>query len=405
MIPVRWRVFVGGEELAGKAFSGAVHWGRDTVDDQPAGAVASVVVSDPDGTIAAAATVTAPMDLYAVVGGYEFQRFAGSVVDVSVDHAAGETTIVGADELGRLSRTFVGDEPWPQESDGDRVGRILTLAGVDLQAAGPWNAQTGTWQQAPDTWRVARVPNVDGGTVQILARDVDRKPVLGLLHDTANDAAGVVWADQHGIVQYRDALHRPAATERDIPAGMFDTAAVFQRGTGGMVNRLGVKYGEPESVVTVQDDASIATYGMFAWERNTELAVAAEVDSLARQVVAWRRVPRWTTPVLVCDTAHVGDADSLGWLLGAGVGAAFRLVGVGAPNPGGESSAGLVLEGGTDSFTGERLSLTLACSNLRQTAPPVTWAQVPPGDTWASIDQQVQWFDADDLYPPMAEVA
>lgn len=84
-------------------------------------------------------------------------RFAGSVTDMSVswemryDPDANETTVLpvarvmAAGPLADLGRRFMGDAPWPQESDGARAARILAGAAGRIQ---DW-AYAGT---APDGW-------------------------------------------------------------------------------------------------------------------------------------------------------------------------------------------------------------------------------------------------------------
>ena len=406
MLPVRFRIVVAGVDVAPVGLSGAIHWGRDGVDSQPAGAVATVTIEDVDGTVARAAEVLAPFDVYVTAAGVERRRFAGTVTDCTVDHAAGETTIVASDELGRLARTYIGDEPWPAELDGARVERILTLAGVDMAGAGPWQAQSGTWQSASGTWRVARAPNVDAGAVTITPRDVDRKSVLELAQQTAADAWSVLFTDRAGLVNYRDSAHRPGSAERTLPAGVFDTEATFTRGTAGMTNRVRYGWGtsDPQDVVTVLDQPSIDRYGVFDAQRGTQLAVQSEADSLARRLVAVRRTPRWSAPALMFDTAALDpDADDLAdvaWLLDAGCQSAFAVTGIAPPDPSFGGTAYLVVEGGVDTLDGNRLVVEFGCSSLRMVAPPTTWDDVPAGDRWADIPADVAWLDVDDYYAP-----
>ena len=398
---VTYRVTVGTQDLACDGLEGAVGWGRDSVDDQPAGSVCQVTVMDPFANTASSVDVGTPLEVSAVVAGVESRRFAGTLVDISVDHAAGTTTLVGTDQLGSLARVKVGDEPWPAELDGARIERILDLAGVDLDGAGPWTDAVGSWAAAVGTWRIARVPHVDGGTVTMLPRDVDRKSVLELLTQTATDAAGVFWVDRGGIFHYQDADHRPREPETTIDACVFVDDAVFTKGTAGMVNRLVLRYGDPEASVTVEDGTSSERYGLFDVSRTTDLQNGTDADAIARKIVSWRRLPRWSAPALVFDSAStLGDPDDVGWVLSATTSSPFALTGIAEPLPAGGETSYLVVEGGRDRFEGGRLQVDLVCSSLFQTRPATVWADVPAGDTWATVDQSATWLDADMLYPP-----
>lgn len=411
MLAVRFRVVVGGVDIAPVGLHGVIHWGRDRVDEQPSGATASVTVLDPAGTLARAAAVLEPVDVYVIAQGVERRRFAGTVVDCTVDHEAGETTVVASDELARLARTYVGDEPWPAELDGDRVTRILELAGVDMAGAGPWSALVGSWSAQAETWREMRAPLVDSGTVTVTARDVDRRGVLELIQDVAGDAWGVVFTDRAGLVNYRDAAHRPSATERTLPAGVFDTGATFTRGTAGMANRVRYSYGDadPQPVVTLEDAESIARFGVFDHQRSTQLLLLSDAETLARRVLSVRREPRWSAPALLFDTVSLdADADDpadIAWLLDAGCQSCFAVTGIAPPDPSAGGSASLVVEGGTDTLEGGRLVVEFACSSLRLSAPPLTWAGIDPAVRWLDIPPDIAWLDMDDYFAPMGAAA
>ena len=87
-------------------------------------------------------------------------------------------TVTAAGPLAALGVRKVGDEPWPQEIGLARAERILTLAEV------PW-ATDGV---------------VD---VQVLPRDVDAQPALGVLQDLAGETSAAVFDVPHGEVIYQ----------------------------------------------------------------------------------------------------------------------------------------------------------------------------------------------------------
>lgn len=402
---VTYRILHNGADVACAALDGAVSWGRDDTDTQPDAATARVTFDDPNAVTAAAVTVGDRWQIVARVAGAELPRFTGTVVDVTVDHAEQRTTVTAADELAALGRRRIGDEPWPAELDGARIARILTLADVDQDARGAWadQAGAGSWAEQPpaDTWLSARGVRVDPGTVTILPRDVDAQPVAALLRDTAGDAGGLVYVDRAGRIIYRDADHRVDHGEQlPVDACLLVDEAVFARGLTGMVNSLRVGYGDStgeQQQVAVVDTDSIAAYGRFDVYRGTMLAYAADADTLARRYISFRRVPRWTAPALLVDTALLDElTPTTRGLLAATVSTELTLTGVGAPAPVPDPWP-LIVEGGTDTITAGGLVVELRVSDRRQTIRGVSWAEQPAGRRWVDVPPALTWFEAEQL--------
>lgn len=107
--------------------------------------------------------------------------FTGRVTDLEAryDRALGGGSLV-ADLTARsfpadLQNNRIGDEPWPVEQLGDRVDKILQLAGGDVSAIVD--------------------PTISG--ILVTYRDVDSQPAAGLISELAASAAGVAWSAAH----------------------------------------------------------------------------------------------------------------------------------------------------------------------------------------------------------------
>jgi hypothetical protein len=159
-------------------------------------------------------------------------RFAGHVTDLAVRPERNVSTglqlvsITAVSPRARLGRLFVGDDPWPAESDAERAGRILSLAAA----------------------RGALVTGEhDAGTVTVLGRDVDRLVALGLLDELAADSGGVLAERRDNTLTWHDAEHRqpqPPAVQLSAAQVGASTFSSTQN-LASLLNDLTVTYGAP----------------------------------------------------------------------------------------------------------------------------------------------------------------
>lgn len=160
----------------------AIRHGRDNQNDQPDASSCTVDLSWPADLedlptgVEPGSLLTVTTTRVATTG--EVVRFTGTVTDLNVGwEEADEDTpfspvaqIIAVGPMANLGRRVVGDEPWPQELDGARAARILTLAGANTDAA-----------------------RNDPGRVEILSRDVDAQPALDLIQSVGDDSGGILW--------------------------------------------------------------------------------------------------------------------------------------------------------------------------------------------------------------------
>jgi hypothetical protein len=323
-------------------------------------------------------------------GGTWFPRFVGRVTDVDVTWEIGRGPygaapdvvprgqVIAAGPLAATGRRYIGDVPWPQESDGARAARILAAAAVT-------------------------VGEVDPGTVQLLARDVDRKAALDLLHETAVDGGGILWESADGLLNYADAEHR----RNTPPAVTLDACDVlmaprWSKTAAGLVNDVALAYGVApdggEQPVTTSTNAeSIATFGRYAYTATTGLAALADAQARAGILTVRGGDPAWNVTDLPLDLSIL-DAARTTTILGLEIHDLLQLTGqpAGTPSPGAVNS--LWIEGWTERLTYGGHELTFSVSAYCRTVPAPRWNDMAPSTTWDNVGTMT-WNDATCLGP------
>jgi len=310
--------------------------------------------------------------------GLASSRFVGKVTDITYgwDEAGEETPetvvaqVVAVGELGDMGRRIVGDTPWPQESDGARIARIITASGVQTSPA-----------------------YVDAGTVQVNPRDVDAQSALDLAQSIAQSAGGILWMTRSGLVQYADAAHRTGATA-GLRLDVCDilVTPVWQRNTDGLVNGVSIGYGVPTADEeggseqprwTETDPTSQGRYGRYEYSSATELAALADAQALARLLLVRNARPVWVLTALPVDVAGL-DSGQTTQLLSMDVNDLLEVTGL--PAVGNAPTAtSLWVEGWSERLAFGVHELEINVSGYCRTAPPPQWDGVPPVWTWDTI--------------------
>jgi len=369
-----------------QVLSAQVHHGRDDPTAQPE---ASTAVLELVGALPDVARIGARVRLAAVLGGVEYPRFVGEITDVAVgwDHVdIARPRIIAAGDLARLGRRPIGDAPWPAELDGVRAARILELGGFP-----------------PDPLAT------DPGTVEILARDVDRKPALELVHEVASDGGGIVWQSRAGELAYADALHRRGSAVRlEIAACDVGLGLGWEATLEGLVNDATVRYGPvPEggeqAEVHASDPVSIAERGEYGAGLSTQLASAVDAQRRADAIVSRQAAPSWVLGGLELDLGLLDHARTLALLEHVEVHELVSITGLPETSP--ATSALLWVEGWRESIEGTEggglaWRIAYATSDYCRTSSPPLWDDVPAGVTWDTIDPARTWNGAACLPPP-----
>jgi hypothetical protein len=368
-----------------QVMSAAIVHGRDDPTSQP---VASTATLEVVGPLPSTAVIGARVGLEAELDGIRYARFSGEITDLgvgwdSVDIA--RPRIIAAGDLARLGRRPVGDVPWPQELDGARVSRILTLAGFP-----------------PDPLLS------DPGTVAVLPRDVDRQPALALAQSTASDGAGMVWQDREGRIRYADGLHRRGApTTIELRACDIGIGVGWSASLEGLFNEAHIRYGtaptgggdQPE--VVASDQASIDARGLFGASLTTQLATAVDAQKRADLTVGRQADPAWILDGLELDLSILDHARTVKLLEAVEVHELVSVTGLPTSSP--IPSAFLWVEGWRESIVGVdggvSWVISFATSDYCRTGAPPAWDDLPSSVSWDTLDPARTW-DRATCIPP-----
>ena len=367
----------------------SIRQGRDDTDSQPDAASCTLDLSvDTElEPLPAVLDMGGLIEVRTTLAGVDYVRFHGTVTDMSQGWiAAGDDTpdmvtaqVIATGPLADLGRRTVGDEPWPQQLDGARQVAILSAAGVTLDPL-----------------------YSDPGTVQILPRDVDSQPALGLAQDVALDAGGVLWVTRAGEIRYADAQHRRGVT----PVLALDACDVlvtptWRRTTEGLINAVSIGYGIASSGseqprYTAEAPASIAKYGDHGLSVATQLADAADAQAMGSLLLAANQNPVWVLGALPLAVKDLSTAETQ-TLLSLEMHDLISVTGMPAAGSVPTSTA-LWVEGWSETLTWGDHTLELVVSGYCRTVPPPRWNDVNPSATWDSMGS-VTWDSAVCLGP------
>jgi hypothetical protein len=367
-----------------------IRHGRDDTDSQPESATVTIEISLAPDTeplppqLEVGAGIRVTTTLSGVPTPYD--RFAGRVTDIAQqwEDAGTETPdrvtvqIIAAAPLADVGRRVVGDTPFPQELDGARVTRVMSLAGVTLDPLFS-----------------------DPGTVQILGRDIDSRAALEVAQSTAESAGGIIWHTRAGLIRYADADHRRGTQ----PALFLDACDVlvtptWRRTTEGLINKVSIGYGatpeagEQPRYVSERADSQ-TRYGRYELSATTELAAAADAQRMGDLLLTRNHDPVWVMsdlPIAVKDLTLTQTQA----LLALEVGSLVDLTGLPASGAA-PTSAALWVEGWTERLLWGDHEISLSVSGFCRTAPAPRWNDVDPARTWDTFPGT--WDDATCLGP------
>jgi hypothetical protein len=388
MIPDAVVTFAGTDQTC-LIVTATIRHGRDDPTSQPN---ADAATCDLVGPIPAGVDIGTAVVINAVLAGTSYPRFTGRITDLNigwetVDQPTAQMIAVGA--LADMGRKVIGDQPWPQESDGARANRIIGLAGVPTDAA-----------------------RTDPGTLQVLARDVDAQPALNVASEAAEDGAGMVWQTKDGKIVYADADHRRGQQVAvALDACTIPLEVSWLKNLEGLVNDVRIRYsvapeGGEQPEYHEADAASITALGFYGASVTTRLVDAAAATARARLALARQARPAWVLAGVAVDLGLISklkdmtpaqDQTATAALLNLEMHQLVSVTGLPAGSP--YTATTLWVEGWTETISWGSWRLQLATSSYCRTSAPPRWDDVDPAWTWNTVAASLTWDGATCLPP------
>jgi hypothetical protein len=226
-------------------------------------------------------------------------RFSGRIANIEVtpypDLGLITARITCVGRLTDLADRIIGDNPWPIETDYQRVWRIGALLGNDPPFVN---------EGSPD--------------LRLRARDVDRRKALELLHLFAGTVGSIVWEHPDGSVHYQAWDYRDiplSDTNISLPASAIITDATWAMNTEQLIDRVRVEFGPDTDGVRADYATGVGSYETLLSGEAADHTTAAVVGDTV--VARWGRTDLWDAPVINTrsDLLDVATYDALRGLL------------------------------------------------------------------------------------------
>lgn len=334
-------------------------------------------------------TVEVPVERYLGTGVDPgvFTRFHGNATDPQLNVRRNQLhtlDLVAVSSLARLGRINVGDTPWPQEPAETRAERVLELAAA--QDALLSVAASAGLSPGPD----------------VLPRDVDAQPALGLLGELVESTGGQVIETRAGVISFRSrswAYGDGFMPTIQLGAGHY--AEPLQLSQAPAVNSATVSYGtaNPQASVTVEDVPSVAAAGRVAVRVSTQLATEADARAFALDLLGAGSRPAYQLDRLEIDLVDLWRREDAGEAVGALVlallglepGDVIEVLDLPPVVPELPGGAWFGVEGWTETITPTSWRLQLDLVDFARLAVPAPWTDIPLDVAWADLPPDLSW--------------
>ena len=307
---------------------------------------------------------------------------------------AATVAITAVGPMLRFNRRITAFNGRPAETDGTRILDLIEDA-VSLT----WEEATGTWADAEGTWAEQSVqpfdPNlIDPGLFDLAALDpTDRGyNALTTAQQAAADGFGILWETADGRLAFANADRRPAnraAGVYQIPADIINADLETVSQLADVTNRVTVTYATGS--VTVQDDDSIARFGPYERQIDTQLVNETNAQARADDFLATHAVPTVQTGEIAVRLDGLSPSLA-GDLLDLELNDAVRIP---IPNTMRPTSRVGFIEQIVTRFDAHRAELVYTVSDYRLSEGSQRWGQVDPTLAWNDVSATLTWQDAD----------
>lgn len=355
----------------------------------PAGAFVGAQITTP--ALIAGVAYTATVELQLTTTGSKFTP--STRVEV-----VGTTGIGGGGGGASIGRWITATASWVEPAGGPRV-IVVRHSGILTGSAKTIRVRRLTLYRTAGPGEQL-VGDVDAGTTDVLARDVDRRYALELLEALAVDAQAELVERRDGLLEWHDAEHRRAAAPAvELAASQVLRSQRWTQDPGSIVNDLTVVYGEadvegnrPEVRVVDQLSVDDPSIGRREAKIDTQLAELADAEQLARTIVGRHSRPVWRLSGLTVELTRTVDAATARRLLALEFGDLLEVTGQPATSP--LTAGRLWYEGSTELITRDGWQLQLEVSDYGAAGPAITWAELDPALTWADVPASISWLTA-----------
>jgi hypothetical protein len=283
-------------------------------------------------------------------------------------------TITAVAPFADMSRKLIGDSNYPKEYDTDRMTRILTEAGVTIDAV--------------DTPAI----------YEFMVRDALLTDAYTLAADFAQQADGYIYETASGKVGFANESHRFNYVNSNgytvIPNNYILWDSVSSRKTlADIMNSIVVTYRAGSA--TSNDTTSQTTYGKVAGSVTTTLHNLADAQIQADRYISLRAYPRtslssFTIPI---DSANVSDANRDKFIsMSMGFPVQISSLPIAIKNT---SYRGFV-EGYSFSINQYQMVMNLLTTDTAYSMTPTRWQDVSASLIWSAVGSTVQWATYDD---------
>jgi hypothetical protein len=355
-----------------------VTYGRSNVIDQSRAGFASVQLLSTNGTHYNVQLNDTMVIKAKNSSNVDVTVFTGKVTDVRSDVSSSGavgttviTTVTAIGPFGQMSRKVIGDTAYPKEYDDDRMNRILTEAGVDID--------------------IVDTPPV----YEFTARAANATDAYTLATYYAQMAFGYVYETTAGEVGYANESRRLNEVQDNgywtIPENYILWSGVSANRTlYNLVNSVLLSY-KANATVTATDAGSVATYGSVNSKVTTELENLVEAQYQADRYVALRAVPQTNLSQfsVMLDSSYMDNADR-DLFLSIYMGKPIEILNL--PNALIDSVYKGFVEGWTLSFNSVQASITIISTDSSLSIVPTRWQDVSALQKWTDVGATVQWF-------------
>lgn len=349
------------------------------------------------------------------------QVFAGRITDATAQYsrdAGGVITSVTAQDFqADLANAYVGDNPWPAETAGARIRRILAAISSPVRLLA---------DPRPEALRLSRT-------------DVDRRSAGELLRQAAASTDAVLRAAVHPVtgpyLRLEDPAGRPALRMLQLGAGglveiapvpitgdsatIIDAADVdldpltWQQSVADVCSRATIDWLDQTTTpnttgrtVTVTSDRALRAVGERTVSLSSQLTTDTDAASIGSQLLARLDETMWRATGVVIDTGTAIDlgpdltAQVVTLLDGtARIGRPVQITGIPEWTPSPAATTAGYIEGGTYSYIAGCWTLALNISAPNGLGASITWDQLDPTWTWDQFSPEITWDDLTGVGP------